>query len=409
MNRSRRTYPAISALLILLFFLSAACSSPSEERRPEQLTWEEILKQARGETVSMMMWMGDPNINDYMQNYVVPEVESRFGIDLQISSGQGNTIVSILMSELEAGNVEGELDLVWINGETFYQLRQIDGLYGPFVDRLPNAGYIDLSNPFIRYDFQQPIDGYEIPWGNVQFTLIYDSAKVASPPTTRKALAGYLREHPGSFTIANDFSGMTFLKSLLIGIAGPHALDGAFDEAAYRKYSARLWEYLNRIRPDLWKEGETFPSSVSAMHQLFVNGELHFTMSNNDSEVDNKIREGLFPETARASVLESGTIQNSHYLGIPVNAPNKAEAMVVGNFLISPEAQYRKARPDVWGDGTVLDISRLPREWLEKFRAISDRGYAPARDSLQRYALRELAPEYMIRLYEDFRVHIIQQ
>lgn len=344
-----------------------------------------------------------------MQNYVVPQVKKRYDINLEIANGQGNTIVSILMSELQAGKKQGELDLIWINGETFYQLRQIEGLYGPFLEQLPNVSYIDMENPFIKYDFQQSIDGYEVPWGNVQFTMIYDSARVPNPPTTRRELANYVKKHPGSFTIANDFSGMTFLKSLMIGMAGPETLSGEFNQEAYQRYSDRLWNFINELKPYLWKEGETFPENVSALHQLFVNGEVHFTMSNNDSEVDNKILEGFFPETARAFVLEGGTIQNSHYLGIPVNASQKAAAMVVSNFLISPEAQYRKARPDVWGDGTVLALDQLPEKWKEQFKQIPQRQYAPSRDSLNNYALQELAPEYMIQLYEDFRTNIIQE
>lgn len=397
---------------VLITFLAVlfSCSiTGKNEGDPRKLTWDQTLQRAEGQTVNMMMWQGDPNINNYMQEYVSGEVKKRFGIKLNISSGQGNTIVSILMSELEAGNSDGELDLIWINGETFYQLRAIDGLFGPFTSQLPNSKYIDFENPFIKYDFQQPIDGYEVPWGNVQFTMIYDSARVQDPPKTREALAEYIQAHPGTFTLANDFSGMTFLKSLLIGMAGKETLDGTFDESAYEKYSSKLWNYINRIKPYFWKGGETFPENVSAMHQLFVNGELYFTMSNNDSEVDNKIVEGFFPESARAYVFEEGTIQNSHYLGIPVNAPNKAAAMVISNFLISPEAQYRKARPDVWGDGTVLDQQELPQPWKKKFATMPKRAHTPPRDSLQEHALQELAPEYMIRLYEDFRKQVIQK
>lgn len=397
-------------IAVASLFLLIACSGPSENQiNLKNLSWDEILQQAQGQTVNMMMWQGDSNINSYMQTYVAPEVAKRFGIDLNITSGQGNTIVSILMSELEAGKQTSELDLVWINGETFYQLRQIDGLYGPFVSQLPHAKFIDFDNPFIKFDFQQPIEGFEVPWGNVQFTMIYDSARVSNPPANKTELERYVQQHPGTFTIANDFSGMTFLKSLLIGIAGPGTLDGEFNEELYKKYSTQLWEYINRIKPYFWKEGETFPSSVSAMHQLFVNGELHFSMSNNDTEVDNKILEGFFPKSARAYVLEKGTIQNSHYLGIPKNSAQKAAAMVVSNFMISPEAQYRKARPDVWGDGTVLAIDSLPDSWSSKFAVMPDRRHAPPRDSLQSKALQELAPEYMIRIHEDFRKYVIQK
>ena len=55
-----------------------------------------------------------------------------------------------------------------------------------------------------------------------------------------------------------------------------------------------MWAYLNRIKPYLWKEGKTFPSTLATMHQMFANGELYFTMSNNDCEVDNKIAQGTF-------------------------------------------------------------------------------------------------------------------
>jgi len=400
-----------SIYFVLVSFLLAIISCVErggQQKNLSNLSWEQLTRQASGQTVNMMMWQGDPNINNYMQNYVVPKVKEQYNIDLKIAGGQGNTIVSILMSELQAGKKDGELDLVWINGETFYQLRQIDGLYGPFVSQLPNAQYIDFENPFIKYDFQQPINGYEVPWGNVQFTMIYDSARVQHPPKTMAELEQYVRQHPGTFTIANDFSGMTFLKSLLIGIAGPGTLDGQFDKQKYQQYSGKLWDYINRIKPYFWKEGATFPSSVSAMHQLFVNGEINFTMSNNDAEVDNKILEGFFPESAKAYALETGTIQNSHYLGIPANASQKAGAMVVSNVMISPEAQYRKARPDVWGDGTVLAKNKLPDKWQSKFSDIPQRSHAPPRDSLQAKALQELAPEYMIRLHEDFRTEVIQ-
>ncbi|TYP93640.1 putative spermidine/putrescine transport system substrate-binding protein [Fodinibius salinus] len=397
-------------VLIFSVLLFASCSSsPDNQTDLQNLSWDQILQKAEGQSLNMMMWQGDPNINKYMQQYVVPQVKKQFDIDLNVSNGQGSTIVSVLMSELEAGQQQSELDLVWINGETFYQLREIDALYGPFVSQLPNSKFIDFSNPFIKYDFQQSINGYEVPWGKVQFTIIYDSARVSSPPTNRQALRQYVKTHPGTFTIANDFSGMTFLKSLLIGMAGKGTLSGEFNEQAYQKYSERLWNYINDIKPYFWKNGETFPSNVTAMHQLFVNGELNFTMSNNDTEVDNKILEGFFPQTARAYVFQKGTIRNSHYVGIPKNSTHKAAAMVVSNFLISPEAQYRKARPDIWGDGTVLSKLKVPPKWQQKFAAMPQRYYAPPRDSLQDHALRELAPEYMIRLYEDFRTEIIQK
>ena len=362
-----------------------------------------------GDVVQMMMWQGDPLINNYMENFVAPALKERYCIILKIAGGQGNIIVQNLMAELQAGRKSSELDLLWINGETFYQLRQIDALHGPWTDQLPNSAFIDWENPFIAKDFQQPVDGFECPWGNVQMALIYNSAEVAAPPRNREELAAFVRAHPGRFTFDVHFTGLTFLKALLIDIAGgTDILEGPFDEEKYRLYSGQLWTYIREIKPFLWKEGKTFPEAVAPMHQLFANGELWFTMSNNDNEVDNKIAQGVFPPTARAYVFDSGTIRNTHYLGIPRLSSNKEAAMAVANFLISPEAQYRKQDPAVWGDGTVLDIARLPPEWREQFQALPGRQYAPSREEMLAKALPELAPEYMIRLAADFRKKIIE-
>ena len=396
-------------ITITCLILLASCKKEKEKNHPDLKTanWSDIEEVAQGKTVNFMMWNGDPKINAYITDYVAPAVKQSHDINLEVAAGQGNAIVQLLMTEKQAGK-ESNIDMMWINGETFYQLKQIDGLYGPFVDQLPNAKYIDLENPFIGRDFQEPINGMEAPWGNVQMTLIYDSEKLKKLPQSRDELLAFAKANPQKFTLDNHFTGMTFLKALLVDIAGgQEVLKGDFNERKYRKYSAQLWDYLNDLKPYLWKNGEVFPENVAQMHQLFATGELLMTMSNNDAEVDNKINEGLFPETARAYVPEFGTIQNSHYLGIAENAVDKAAAMVVINFMISPNAQLEKQDPRVWGDGTVLNKEALSVEMKKQFENIPSRKYAPQRKNIQEKAVMELAPEYMIRLSEDFRKNII--
>ena len=104
--------------------------------------------------------------------------------------------------------------------------------------------FIDWGNPFIAVYFQQPVDGYECPWGNVQLALIYDSEAISEPPRTKEALAtwtkrqvyqvfnpgGYLTlllYHAGVITSPSDFIllvndpysvGMLFAKILSVSI-----------------------------------------------------------------------------------------------------------------------------------------------------------------------------------------------
>lgn len=398
-------------LFTAVLFISTACNNPAAEPADLNLaetSWDTIGQRAQGQNLQMLMWQGDPLINAYMNNYVKPQLKEQYGINLSISAGQGAQIVSLLMNEMQAGTSSSAIDVVWINGETFYQLRQIEALYGPFLEQLPNSAYLNMDNPMIANDFQQPINGMEAPWGNVQMTVIYNSQVVPQPPKNLEELSAFVKANPGKFTIPTEFTGMTVLKSWLMALAGKETLQGEFKEALYEKYSDSLFTWINAHRPYFWKQGETFPESLAQMHQMFANGELYFTFSNNDSEVDNKIAQGIFPKWARAYVYESGTIQNSHYLGIVKKAQHKEAALVAINFLLSPAAQLEKYKPTVWGDGTTLNVEALPQADRAAFAAIKARSFAPSRDSLNPYALPELAPEYMVRLYDDFRKKVVE-
>jgi putative spermidine/putrescine transport system substrate-binding protein len=402
-----RIFTVLSSL-VLLISCSGGEAARTESSGP--LAWSEVEQKAKGATLTMMMFQGDKKVNRYMNEFVVPEVKKRYGITLSIVPGQGKEIVSNLMGEKEAGKTEGEIDLCWINGETFFQLRQIDALYGPYTEALPNSAFVDYSNPTIRYDFQQEVAGYETPWGESFYYLIYDSTRLSKPPVSMAEFERYWKERPGRFTFSNDFSGMTLLKTWLVELAGGlNKLDGPFDETRYNQYAGQLWQWLNANKKYFWKEGETFPSSITQVAQMYSNGELDFTMSFNDAEIDNKVGEGLFPASSKAYILKPGSIHNTHYVGISSNSGNKEAAMVVCNFLISPEAQVKKADIRLWGSRTVLAKEKLDRQWQEAFAALPPRRYGLSAEELKGKAIKELAPEYMLRVFDDFRTKVINE
>ena len=402
-----------SLAIFLIGFLLIACNGDAKKADDEQLRkepWEQISQKATGTTVNFMMWQGSPVINNYMNNYVVPTVKKKYNIDLRISGGQGPEIVQLVMGEKQANVGNGQVDMVWINGETFFQLRKIDGLWGPFVKQLPNAKFIDFNDTFINTDFQQPVNYMECPWSINQFAMVYNSEKVPAPPKNLRQLEAYVREYPGTFTISNDFTGMTMLKSFLAELAeGPKGLDGPFDEKKYKTLSKALWDFINSNKMYFWKEGETFPKEQSKMNQLFATGELHIVYGFNEGGIEDKVLSGLYPKSTKGYPWENGTIKNANYLGILNNASQKAGAMQVIDFLISPEAQLEKSRADGMDANTVLKVSKLPVEWQKKFKSAPKRNYGITMEELEPYAMEEPAPEYMIRLYEDFRTKVIEK
>ena len=58
------------------------------------LPWPEVEACAKGQTVQLTMWQGDPFINAYMRDYVTPALKTQYGITLEIGGGQGDNIVS---------------------------------------------------------------------------------------------------------------------------------------------------------------------------------------------------------------------------------------------------------------------------------------------------------------------------
>lgn len=401
-------YSCFLLLASSLLFLS--CEKPEEVKNWKQASWDEVVEEASGSTVNFMMWQGSPVINDYINNYVKPTLKNKYNITLNISSGQGPEIVQLMMGEKQAGSKEGQVDMVWINGETFFQLRKIEGLWGPFTEKLPNSQYIDFNNPFIGIDFQQEVNGMESPWGISQFAFVYDSIKTPTPPKTLDELEQFVKANPGTFTISNDFSGMTVLKCFLAELSGsPDGLDGKFNQQKYDTLSAQLWDYINRNREYFWKEGQTFPKEHSKMDQMFASGEILLSYGFSEGGIEDKVLQGLFPKSTKGYAWENGTVLNSNYLGITYNAPNKPAAMQVINFLISPEAQLKRADPSGMNANPVLDKSKLPENYKSKFEKISARQFGPSLEELSENAIKEPAPEYMLNIYEDFRTYVIEK
>ena len=327
-------------------------------------SFEDTLAKARGQTVYWHAWGGDPQINAYI-DWVGDQVEARHGVELvHVKLTDTAEAVARVVAEKAAGRTEGgAVDLIWINGENFASMKAQDLLFGPFAEDLPSFRYVDTKGkPTTLVDFTVPTDGLEAPWGMAQFVFFYDTARLQEPPRSIPALLEWAKAHPGRFTYPAppDFVGSTFLKHVLAELTEhPDALEKPVDQADFAAVTAPLWQWLEEIRPDLWRKGESYPLSGPALHQLLDDGEVDFSMAFNPAEASAAIEAGRLPETVRTFILEAGTISNTHFVAIPFNAAHQAGAMVVADFLMSPEAQAHKQDPRVWGDGTVLDLDAL--------------------------------------------------
>ena len=325
--------------------------------------WSRIQTEAKGQTVYFNAWGGGEAINSYIA-WAAKEAKTRYGIEVRhVKVTDAAEVVKRIQTEVSAGRTkDGSVDLMWVNGENFRNLKNGGLLFGPWAHTLPNWSLVDMNKP-VRTDFSIPTDGYESPWGTAQLTFIADRAKTPTPPRSAAELLAFAKAHPGrvSYPQPPDFHGTTFVKQLLLELTPDKTvLQQAVTPAAFATATPALWTYLDQLHPSLWRNGKTFATSAAEMHRMLGDGELKLSLTFNPNEAANLIASKQLPSSAYSFGFTGGTIGNVHFVAIPVNARASAGAQVFANLLLSAEAQTRKADIAVWGDGTVLDIAKLP-------------------------------------------------
>nr|MDT0250641.1 ABC transporter substrate-binding protein [Endozoicomonas sp.] len=364
----------------LMAMASSMCSATAMSQTEAKTTpWQQTVDQAKGQTVYFNAWGGSEQINDYI-DWAAGQVDKRYGITLkQVKVSDAASVVSRILAEKTAGRKEnGTVDLIWINGENFRSMKNNGLLFGPFVSDLPSFQGVDpQQKPTTILDFGEPVDGLEAPWGMAQLVFIYDSdvfsRKGVKPPANASELLEFARKHQGRVTypLPPDFIGTTFLKQLLSELTSqPDALLKPVSGSDFDKVTAPLWKYLDELHPLLWREGKSFPANNLALTPLLDDGEILLSMTFNPGYASSAIASGELPETVRTYVHNAGSLGNTHFLAIPFNSDAKEAAQVVINFLLSPEAQAHKANPDVWGDPTVLSMSRLNSQERQRFMSL---------------------------------------
>jgi putative spermidine/putrescine transport system substrate-binding protein len=402
-------------ILCLVCALSAAACAPAKQDAltPEEfasLGWEDVVERARGSEVNYGMWAGDEARNRFFQGPVAARLKELYGITLRIvPNSDVAEAVNKLLNEKGAGrNMGGSIDLLWINGENFRTAKQAGVLWGPFAERMPNIRYYD-EDARLR-DFGTPIDGYEAPWLRAQFVLAYDTARVAEPPRSIPALRDWIKAHPGRFTYIAppDFTGSVFIRHLLLHFGGgAQKFTQGFDEELYAKAVALTLEYLNDIKPYLWRRGETYPSSQREADRLFVNNEIDFTMNYGPSFASERIARGEYPASVRTFVFDEGTIGNFSFLAIPFNAANTAGALVVINYLMSIELAIEQGK--ALGTLFPMDLGKLTPEDRARVEAVP---LGPATLSIEELAAHRLPEpdvEYLERLERDWMEKVLRR
>lgn len=398
--------------LLMLVFLTACNENVPKEVEENILAepWSQVEQKASNSEVNIFMWGGDEGVNNYIDDYLSPLLKEKHNIAVKRTPMDIDQVLQKLMSEKELDIENGTIDIIWLNGENFANAKDQKLLWESFSEALPNYQQFVDSTQY-QYDFGTEVEGLEAPWGKVQYVFYYDSDKIKTPPTTFLELADWMKKNPGKFTYpeVQDFTGNAFLRHLLYEFVDQELLfNTEMSDQQKSEATVQVWQYLNKIKPFLWREGRTYPQSIAQLDQLYSQGEVLMTMGYNEARAESLITNGTFPKTTKSFVLESGSIGNTHYLSIPFNSPNKAAALVTINELLSPEAQIAKLNPEIWGENTVLSYELLPSEIQQQIDRIERGASVLSTETLEKAFLQELSTDYVEWLKEKWLVEVVQ-
>jgi putative thiamine transport system substrate-binding protein len=393
--------PAGRALLGL-FACAIASGADAGGPAPDPWNWPAILEKAKGQTVYWYAWGGSQAVNDYIA-WAAGEMRARFGVGVEeVKLGDTSEAVARVLAERAAGRNEGgAVDLIWINGPNFASMKEKGLLFGPFAEALPNWRYVDVEGkPGVRGDFTVPTEGLEAPWNMAQIVFYGDGPALQAQPRSAAALLDWAKAHPGRFAYPDpaNFLGAAFLEEVLIEVAAdPARLQAPADDTDFESVTAPLFAYLDALKPNLWRRGRAYPASSTALRTLMADAEIDLALSFNPAEASSAISRGELPGSVRSFVFERGTIGNASFLAIPYNAAHKEGALLLADFLLSPEAQAKKQDPQGYGGFTVLAMGKLSAAYRARFEALP-RGIATLSAEELGPALAEPHPSWMTRI-----------
>lgn len=424
-SRARyRSHTMTLAVCVTISVISASTASTSSSSEPAALSqWQQIEETGQNKTVYFHAWGGDPQINAYIQ-WAADQVKETYNIDLvHVKLSDTSEAVSRVLVEKSAHNDDkGSVDLIWINGANFATMSENGLLLPQWANHLPNFKLTDPArNPAVIYDFGLPTEGMESPWGQASLTFYYDNLAVSQPPKTLNELASWAQNYTGRFSYPKppDFLGMSFLKyTLVILHAEQDAKTGnnlsaqlslPATEQNKQQVLSPLWEFLDKLHPNLWRNGSQFPQSGTQMRRLVDDTELNLAFTFSAPEVPAAVDRYDLPKSIRSYAMEDGSLSNTHFVAIPYNAGHPQAAQLVANFLLSPEAQAYKQDPAVWGDKTVLVQQMLDKPQQLLFQSSRPHPSALAIDAIT-HTLSEPHPSWVKAIQQGWeaRYGVIQ-
>lgn len=368
-------------------------------------SWDRIVELARAEGTVLVSAWGGPEVKDHFEK-LVASFQQEYGITAEYRHGDWFSAQQQVLGDVDRGVENGRIDVIFLWGQPFSNLMQGNGIWEvPILDLLPNSRMIAYRPEMGRFVHDMvPTYGTFVPHLNYQNCFVYDKSRYSREemPNNVAGVLDWSKKHPGEFTYC-DFnkggSGHTWGMMLI------YELTGGYSKYAFRPYDAAvadadwgpLWDYLSEIADHMYQPG-SYPQGNAAVAQLFSAGEISLC-PNWDTVMSGQVKQGfLDPDRLGVYVPEPGIYSPYDGFTIPVNAPNKAAALLFLNHITSVESQKNivegvggyPAVTAAW-DAAPQEVRNQPWHPEKDLRAWRDLGHVGARHG-----------EYMFRMMSEW-------
>jgi putative spermidine/putrescine transport system substrate-binding protein len=400
-------------LIVMLMLVLTSCSSnvvevvPNNEITTEQ--WNRMIDSSEGTIVNLLYYSKEQQVIEWLKNDFSKDLNIKYNIDLRLQFMEMSKIEDLFL-QAKSNEENHDYDIIYISNDGFRTLKENDLLYSDVLKKLPNY-YTNINDEAysVNYDEGIPIEFMEVPVFKDQLVFIHNEDIIYETPKTFDGLRDLAKENKGKISYPHP-STETGLAFILSAIASKVDID-ALNQSALNKEEIYTivkpgLDYLIDLDSDLYNSGESYPKNELEMDELYINGDLLFTMTMDFNKATEKISEETFMKASNTFVIQEGTTGFLHYFAVPELADNKAGALVVINDIISGETQANIYGNFEMNKLPIVDHNNMPSNELSHLRSVDIKYTSIGYDELSDYFVPEIRSDVRQIIVELWREYV---
>jgi len=295
-----------------------------------------------GEKTTVNLWAtGSDNVREIYEtltsNFNKTSDQYEVKLNFMLSGTGTQTMVDMLSAAYKAKQTNTEYDLVDFSGDDWSKIVSLigqDAFTKLDTSKLPNASSV-TAKCAVSPEYSQPYRGTTV-------ILAYNSAKVATPPTTMDELISWIKANPGRFaynTPGTGGAGDSFVRTTVYNFISDESAMVS-DDTKWEAQWDQGFKLLAELHPYMYKSGGSvvYPNKNQGALDLLSQGEIDMCPMWADMVLSQR-NAGTIPDTIKVTSITpsfTGAVQS---LSIPSFGSNSEGAYAFMNYMLSDEAQ----------------------------------------------------------------------